>query len=172
MNYFQLFDLNQSFTLDLSLLRHRYQALQRVTHPDRFATSPEHEKALAVQKNALVSDGFYTLSHPLRRAEHLLQLNGVCLSHESQTLQDREFLFKQMELRETLDDIRVNQDGDQSFGIVSSEVFEMSKQFNGDLKSKLEMCDWLGAADVVRKLKFLEKVTIEIERLEDELDDL
>ena len=172
MNYFELFDLNQSFSLDLSLLRERYQALQRVTHPDRFATSPEYEKAIAIQKNALVSDGFYTLSHPLRRAEYLLQLNGVCLNQESKTLQDREFLFKQMELREALDDIRPNLEGVKSLEVVSSEVADMTKQYSNDLHSELDNSEWLNVADIVRKLKFLEKVTIEIERLEDELDDL
>ncbi|MGY0564180.1 MAG: Fe-S protein assembly co-chaperone HscB, partial [Paraglaciecola chathamensis] len=104
MNYFALFNLTPSFEIDKAGLAATYQQLQKLTHPDKFATASERDKLIALQKNAQVNDGYQVLKTPLSRAEHMLELRGVELQHEQKTMQDGAFLMQQMEWREQLDD--------------------------------------------------------------------
>ena len=93
MNYFELFNIPVFFDVDLSLLPQTYQQLQRLTHPDKFASGSEQEKLLAVQKNSQVNDAYSVLKSPLSRAEYLLSLRGIDLKHEQQTIKDSAFLM-------------------------------------------------------------------------------
>ncbi|MGL5358514.1 MAG: co-chaperone HscB, partial [Shewanella sp.] len=106
MNYFELFNFPPAFDIDTALLAERYRELQRAVHPDKFAHDTEQQKLLAVQRTAQVNDGYHTLKDPIGRAEHLLSLRGIDLSHETTTVKDTAFLMQQMEWREALEDIR------------------------------------------------------------------
>ena len=77
MNYFQLFDIEVSFDVDLNHLSQTYQTLQKTVHPDRFAHASSQDQLLAVQKSAEINDAYQTLKQPLKRAEHILTLRGA-----------------------------------------------------------------------------------------------
>ena len=98
MNYFELFALTRSYVLDTNELRAKYLELQRAVHPDKFANASEQNRLLAVQQSARINDGFGMLKTPINRAEYLLLLAGIELSHEYQTIKDPTFLMEQMEL--------------------------------------------------------------------------
>ena len=48
-NFFQLFDLPESFYLDVDNLSAKYRDMQTEVHPDKFAAAPEQDKMHAVQ---------------------------------------------------------------------------------------------------------------------------
>ncbi|QYJ91521.1 co-chaperone HscB [Shewanella halotolerans] len=172
MNYFELFSLSPSFELDTAVLSERYRELQRAVHPDKFANASEQDKRLAVQHTAQVNDGYNTLKHPISRAEHMLSLKGIDLSHESTTVKDIMFLMQQMEWREALEEIADSDDPDeaiehlhQSFGEYRSDITaQLAQKIGSEEASVLEQ-----AADLVRKLKFMDKLQAELERAEDAL---
>ncbi len=172
MNYFELFNLAESYSVDKTQLNEHYQTLQRLTHPDGFASSSEAEKAIALQKNAMVNDAYHVLKSPLARAEYLLELRGFSINHESQTLQDRSFLMKQMELREMLDDAAQCSDPFAAIESISQEIDDTQRDLFSQLESQLEGEMWESSADSIRKLKFLVKLSAEVELLEERLDDL
>lgn len=174
MNYFELYSLKPAFAVDLTQLALTYQQLQQLTHPDKFATASEQEKLLAVQKNAQVNDAYQVLKSPLSRAEYLLELQGVELQHEQQTMQDTGFLMQQMEWREQLAEVHLGTDplaelealDDELQKEVSTHLQRVEQLLSSAQESELHQ-----AADEVRKLKFLYKLLDEIELLEDKLDD-
>jgi molecular chaperone HscB len=43
MNYFELYNLPEQFAIDLVKLKEHYQTLQKLTHPDRFASASEQQ---------------------------------------------------------------------------------------------------------------------------------
>ena len=174
MNYFELFNIPVSFDVDLSVLPQTYQQLQRLTHPDKFASGSEQQKLVAVQKNAQVNDAYSVLKSPLSRAEYILSLRGIDLQHEQQTIKNTAFLMQQMEWREELADIAQRSD---PLGALSSLEDEINQSIKSDLtklrcflKSTHEMAEQ-NAANIIRQLKFSYKMLSEISLKEDVLND-
>ncbi len=109
--YFTLFGFDASFTLDREELTRRYRELQKAVHPDRYANAGESERLMAVSQAARINDAFQTLRDPISRARYLLQHFGGNWQDE-QTIQDKAFLFEQMELREELEGLQSDRELD------------------------------------------------------------
>lgn len=170
MNYFELFNFSPAFQIDLTVLAERYRELQRTVHPDNFANASEQQKLLAVQRTAQVNDGYQALKDPVRRAEHILFLRGIDISHETTTVKDTAFLMQQMEWREALEDITSVDD----VASLYDEFSDYQKLLTVHLSSMLasdNTHDWSMAADDIRKLKFMIKLHDELVRIEDALYD-
>ncbi|KFZ37127.1 cobalamin 5'-phosphate synthase [Shewanella mangrovi] len=173
MNYFELFNLPATFDVDVAELSTRYRELQKTAHPDRFANASEQQKLLAVSRTAQINDGFQTLKDPIRRAEHLLEMKGVELQNETQTVKDTSFLMQQMEWREALEDISRSGDEDEA-----DKLERSFKQYRADithalqdLLAKDDVAATQSAADHVRKLKFMAKLQDELVRIQDAMYD-
>ncbi len=174
MNYFELFNIPVSFDVDLSVLPQTYQQLQRLTHPDKFASGSEQQKLVAVQKNAQVNDAYSVLKSPLSRAEYLLSLRGIDLQHEQHTIKDSAFLMQQIEWREELAEIAERTDPLSALESLEDEINQTIKSDLTKLRNFLESDQAMAeqnAADVIRQLKFLYKMLSEIELKEDVLSD-
>ena len=179
MNYFELFNIPVSFDVDLSVLPQTYQQLQRLTHPDKFASGSDQQKLVAIQKNAQVNDAYSVLKSPLSRAEYLLSLRGIDLQHEQQTIKDTAFLMQQMEWREELSEIADQADPLCALESLEDEINQTIKSDLTKLRNLLESERSLAeqslaeqkAADIIRQLKFSYKMLSEIELKEDVLSD-
>lgn len=175
MNYFQLFSLADQFTLDINELTERYQTLQKAVHPDRFAHASSQEQMLAVQKSAMINDAYQTLKNPLKRAEHMLILRGTDLPNEQASFRDTHFLMRQMELREMLAEVKYADDINAAVfevnQILDSEFEQIFRSMQEHLKQNSPVEDIL-ASEELRKLKFYQKLHVEVDRLEDLLFDV
>ena len=101
-DYFALFGLSPSMTVDEAQLEVRYHELQQQAHPDRFVGKSEVERRLAMNLSSRVNDAFATLQSPLSRAAYLLSLAGRDVFSESDTMMAPDFLERQLEWREAL----------------------------------------------------------------------
>ena len=174
MNYFQLFQVPAQFDLDLTELGTRYLELQRNFHPDNFAAGSERDRLLAVQQAANINDAYHSLKQPLLRAEHLLALRGVKISHEQRSFTDPLFLMQQMELRELLADISDAADPDALIDEADQQIQQQKKALLRQLQSALDANNPEHdhqAADIIRKLKFFFKLQQELELLEQQTQD-
>ena len=170
MNYFQLFGLEIQFTIDLAKLSTIYQTLQKKVHPDRFAHGSSQEQMLAVKKSTLINDAYQTLKKPLNRAQYLLELRGISMPNEQASFGDVSFLMHQMELREMLDEVKHADDVDAAV-FDASQVFEaefqqLFNQLQSQLAEDTPESNSL-ACDVLRKLKFYQKLHVELDKLEE-----
>ncbi len=172
MNYFQLFNIEATFDIDLQNLSSSYQALQKAVHPDKFAHASEQEQRIAVQKSAHINDAYQTLKHPLKRAEYILVHRGVDMPNEQNTFGDTSFLMRQMELREMLVDVKFASDIDAALfeaqRVLSTEYQQLSLLMQAQLSENSSASND-SACDNLRKLKFYQKLNIEVDRLEDSL---
>ena len=174
MNYFQLFGIESSFDIDLQSLSSSYQTLQKTVHPDKFAHASEQEQRIAVQKSAHINDAYQTLKNPLLRAEYLLVQRGVDMPNEQHTFGDTSFLMRQMELREMLEDVKGASDVDAALFDVQEELSSEYLQLSQLMRSQIienNSASNSAACDNLRKLKFYQKLNIEVDRLEDSLFD-
>ncbi|MFE8147091.1 co-chaperone HscB [Brenneria goodwinii] len=171
MDYFTLFGLPIRYDVDGSLLASRFQELQRQFHPDRFATSPERDRMLALQQAATINNAYQALKHPLKRAEYMLSLHGFDLSNEQHTLRDTAFLMEQLELREELEAIEHRSDAEAALAEFAGRLQAMLVERCGQMRAELDRQAWQHAADTVRKLRFLDKLQQQVEQLEEQLLD-
>jgi len=172
VNYFQLFDIENSFDIDLQNLSSSYQALQKAVHPDKYAHASEQEQRIAVQKSAQINDAYQTLKNPLLRAEYILVERGVDMPNEQSSFSDTSFLMHQMELREMLEEIQFASDIDAALfeaqQVLATEFQQLSKTMQAQISENSEASN-ISACDNLRKLKFYQKLNVEVDRLEDSL---
>lgn len=174
MNYFELFNLPTSFDVDLTVLAETYKSLQRLTHPDKFASGSDQDKLVALQKNSQVNDAYSVLKSPLSRAEYILSLRGIEMQHEQQTIKDGAFLMQQMEWREQLAEIEEQAAPLDELEKLEEIIKQTIKAELVQLKTLLESEQSQAepqAAELIRKLKFLYKMLAEIDLKEDALSD-
>ena len=80
--HFELFDLAESFDIDLEDLNQRYRDLQRLAHPDKFANATDRERRVSVEKAAAINEAYQTLKSPQKRARYMLELQSVSFDDE------------------------------------------------------------------------------------------
>lgn len=174
MNYFEIFGLEETFSVELKQLAERFQAIQKSVHPDRFAHASSQEQLLAVKKSTAVNDAYQTLKNPIKRAGYILSLRGVEIPSEQITFSDNMFLMRQMELREMLAEVKFAEDVDAAIfevnQVLEIEFEQLFKAMQVSLHENSESSN-KAACESLRKLKFYQKLHQELDRLEDLLFD-
>ncbi|MCG8025051.1 MAG: Fe-S protein assembly co-chaperone HscB [Candidatus Thiodiazotropha endolucinida] len=163
-----------SYIVDGNSLSERYRELQRVIHPDRFANATEQERRLSVQSAALINEAFETLKDPIARGSYLLLLHGIEMDTLNESTQDMAFLMQQMELREELEEIRGQADPYQAImdlrgrinKQINSLVAQLAVYFETPTEEQLQ-----AAREILRKMRFLQKLHTEAESVEADLED-
>lgn len=172
-NFFELFGLPVGFGLDKAELSERYRELQRLVHPDRFASGSDQERRISLQQATQVNEAFETLKDPLKRAQYLLQLNGL-EDDGQQTTKDTAFLMGQMELREELAEARHQADPHAALDKLMRQIGDMIKTVVTQMTLQFESAtpeQLAAASESVRKMQFLNKLHAEAEALEAELEE-
>lgn len=167
-NYFELFDLPSSFNIDTQLLARNYRELQKNVHPDKFASGSDQEKRLSVQLAAHINEANQTLKSPQRRARYMLEQNGVDFDDEKDTSLDPEFLMEQIELRESLETAKDQQQLDAVMNSLVTRRDEIMNNLTAML-TETDQAQLQAAKKEVQKLQFLAKLQSEAEALEEKL---
>ncbi len=99
---------------------------------------------------------------------------SVEMPNEQHSFQDTSFLMRLMELREMLEDVRHSGDVDAALlevqSVLSTEYLQLSQVMRTQI-SENNAASNSAACDNLRKLKFYQKLNIEVDRLEDSLFD-
>jgi len=169
LNYFQLFSLPATFCIDKSILSATYRELQKQYHPDKFVMLSDSERLTAMQKSTEINDAYQTLKDSCQRAQYLLLLAGLDIALEQRTLQDSTFLMQQMQWREQIESF--TEDDEDEIDAFSDNIQAQVKTLETQIEQQLQAETLEAAADSVRKLKFMLKLQIEIEQLEEKLFD-
>jgi len=167
-DYFALLGLPQVFDLDSAQLESNYRKLQVLWHPDRFVSESDNKRRQAVQQTSLINDAFTTLKSPLNRLQHLLELNGIDTAVLKQEELDGNFLFQQMEWRETLQKCGV-ENNEPGLQALDTEVRSTLSQEQKACVDSLGSGDYSKAKMLFHRLQFLYKLTQDIRALEDRL---
>lgn len=169
MNYFELFSLPAVFSVDQVRLAQTYRDLQKQFHPDKFVMHDDRTRLQAMQKSTEINDAFQTLKDTCLRAQYLLKLSGLDIQLEQRTLQDTPFLMQQMQWREQLSEFTENDQDD--IDNLNAEIAGLVSQLESDIEIALQNEQLEVAANHIRQLKFMLKLQVELELLEDKLFD-
>lgn len=167
-NPFALFELPVEFKLDSARLSQRYLALQKQYHPDNFASQSAQQQLQAVQKAAEINDAYQVLKSPLHRAEAILQLRLNQAQNIEETVYDEEFLMQQLVLREDLEAAACGANADEMTALRSKSEGLQQQQLRA-IEQAISVEDWKGLKLAINRLKFIEKLLLEVEKIEDRL---
>ena len=164
---FEIMGLPRQFALERADLDARWKALQKQTHPDRFAGEGGVAQRVAMQWSVRINEAYQRLKHPLQRAAYLCELLGAPVRAEDNTAMPAAFLMQQMEWREALDD---------AGGLEDIEVLE--REVTQAKRSMLQKCEQLlvssegaqQAVQTVRALMFVERFARDIDRRREQLE--
>jgi molecular chaperone HscB len=159
-NHFDLFGLSPIYSIEGEALERSYREIQSKVHPDRFAHAGDAERRASLQWTTRVNEAYRTLKDPVQRARHLLELHGVDVAFETNTAMPPEFLMQQMELRESLEAAKTPASLDEMRKRLRQNKSELQKQIAEALDTRK---DYAGAAGLVRKLQFLDRLDEEID---------
>jgi molecular chaperone HscB len=162
-DHYALFELRRSFRLDISLLDQRYREIQSQVHPDKFAQAGDAERRRSLQWATRANEAYQTLKNPLSRAQYLLLLAGQDVGAENNTAMPEDFLMEQMEWREAVAEARLGREQDE----LEHLHLRLKQQMTGRYEQLAVLLDdrhdYPSAADLVRRLMFLEKLLFEID---------
>jgi molecular chaperone HscB len=169
-SHFELFGLAPGFALEREALERSYREIQSQVHPDRFAHAGDAERRASLQWTTRVNEAYRTLKDPVQRARHILELHGVDVAFETNTQMPTDFLMQQLELREELERALAGKDALSLDGLratLSGSKAALETQIAEAIDGKH---DFEGAAGLVRKLMFLDRLDAEIDAAYEEIE--
>jgi len=114
-----------------------------------------------MQWTTRVNEAYRTLKSPVQRARYLLEMNGVDVRFETNTQMPADFLVKQLEWREALEEAKAPDALDRLQAQVRAEKAQLEKRIAQLVDGQK---DYVAAAGEVRKLMFLDKLDAEIDQ--------
>lgn len=171
LNYFEIFSQPVTTEPDVNLLKEKNRELQQQVHPDKFANSSDAEKRLAMQKTSLINEAFETLKKPVSRLQYMLVLKGVDMNGETDTSMDGAFLMEQMELRESIAEVRNQSD---PLDVLDKMLLELKSKANNlivEFAGFYQREDLEKSRETVRKLQFINKAEKEVKEIVEQLED-
>ena len=169
MNYFELFKLPQTFSLDVATLESNYRKIQSESHPDRFVSASSAEKLASMQTATMANEAYQTLKSPGLRAAYLLSLQGVTAIDDKNNQMPADFLMQQMEWREAIEDAE-NAGDVSTLENLLDEIGDAGKSLQINLESQFQHNHLSEATDSTRKLIFMDKVRADIVKSIEKLD--
>ena len=166
-NYFELFDLPETYDLDVDRLTAQYHMLQLNYHPDKHSSASEKEKMSAQVSSSYINDAYETLNSPLKRAAYVLAIKGKDTEIVDQSDLSMEVLVEQMELRESLGDLPKDETALQALEELKSNVQRKVNVKQVKFAKEIESDELSAAKKTFHELQFFSKLLAEIEEGEE-----
>ena len=165
MNYFELFEMPISLTIDKKYTQDKYFELQKKYHPDFFSNENEAEQDAVLEKSSLINKAYDTFQNENETMKYVLQLKNLLEDEEKYQLPP-EFLAEMMELNESLMDVE-----DSSLEEAQTKISQLEKHLYDKVQNIIEYYSedtttgeqLLQVKDYNYKKKYLNRI---LERLE------
>ncbi len=139
-NFFDLFSLPTDFSIDLDTLEKKYFEFQKKFHPDKYG-----DKSDEIEQSIAINEAYEVLSNPLKRAAHILRLNGLDVENDVVAPKvDQATLLEVFEMRES---------GDLSAKDLSQKIKSLLEEVSKNLGNK----NFASAAQILIRAKYFEK---------------
>jgi molecular chaperone HscB len=158
MNYFELFEIPVSLSIDKATITKKYVELQKKFHPDFFTQEDAASQEEALEKSSAINKAMNVFKTPDATLKYVLELKGMVEEEEKYPLPPN-FLMEVMELNENLSD-------DSAIAIeafekeIYSEVSGIIENYNDTAVTKEEL---LKLKEYYYKKKYLQRI---LDRLE------
>ena len=165
MNYFELFEMPISLTVDKKYTQDKYFELQKKYHPDFFSNENEEEQDAVLEKSSMINKAYKLFQNENETMKYVLQLKNLLEDEEKYQLPP-EFLAEMIELNESLMDV-----DDSSLEETQTKISQLEKHLYDKVQNIFEYYSednttgeqLLQVKDYYYKKKYLNRI---LERLE------
>ncbi|KAJ6610908.1 hypothetical protein B0H10DRAFT_2058535 [Mycena sp. CBHHK59/15] len=141
------------FVVDPVLLKRRFREAQAICHPDSWASKGQNKQDIAQNLSSRVNEAYHSLADPLRRAEYILEQNGMPISEVDQ-LDDLEFIAEIMQAREDIDEA---EDIPELSRVVDDNTAKIEATIE-ELERVVGKQEWESVKEAAVRLKYLEGI--------------
>jgi molecular chaperone HscB len=171
MNHFEIFGLAPSVDLDVKALEQQHRALSLTHHPDRVTQADARTRRLALEKTTALNDALKVLKDPVRRAFHVLALQGVDLEREDvagRAPMPMAFLEEVLERREALEAAMHTRDVAKARAMADQVAAELARAL-AQAQAALRAGDVATATHQLGRVRYFTRFVEEVEAFEEEV---
>jgi len=128
MNYFDFYELPESFDLNDADIKKKFYQLSKKYHPDFHANENEEKQQEILELSTLNNKAYQTLGDPAKRLEYILRLHNL-VSEGAKPQLPSDFLMEMMDINERIMEV----DSAEELGSITAEVLA----FEGDMNEEL-----------------------------------
>ena len=137
-------------------LERRFYALSRKLHPDLYSRKPAEEQLYATDASAMLNDAYRVLRDPVRRAEYLLEQNGLIMAEQQSKDVPPELLDEVFELNMALEELRSgDQDAVGPLRQAQEKFTAMQQEIDRDLEQQFAIYDAAPGKDALGPIRAL-----------------
>ena len=136
MNYFEIYDIPESFLLDEKALKNTYYKRSREFHPDFHANETPEKQQEMLQRSTQNTNAYRTLSDPDLRMQYILKQHGLLEEGKNNELPS-DFLMDMMDLNEELMELEFDFDADR-FHALGERSSGLMAQLDNDILPTLQ----------------------------------
>ena len=138
INYFDFYQIPESFNPDAALLKKKFYALSKEYHPDFYANEDDAKQQEILELSTINNKAYQALADPNKRLEYILKLHGLANEGAKPQL-PADFLMEMMDINERLMEI----DNKEELGHVTAEVLAIEGDINTELDALTKDYDGL-----------------------------
>jgi molecular chaperone HscB len=128
MNYFDFYDIPESFHPDQAALKKTFYRLSKQYHPDFYANEDNAKQQEILELSTLNNKAFQALSNPNKLLEYILRLHDL-VSEGAKPQLPSDFLMEMMDINERLMEVEDR----QQLGHITGEVLAIEGDINEEL---------------------------------------
>jgi molecular chaperone HscB len=153
MNYFEFYELPESFSVDEKALKNKFYQLSKKYHPDFYANEGEAKQQEILELSTLNNKAYQVLSNPATRTEYILQLHGLLADGDKHKLAP-DFLMEMMEINEALMEI----EDENSLNTIKSQIWGLETGLSEELANNTVLYETGNEADKENALKNIKDI--------------
>src|ERR1044071_8039043 len=128
INYFDFYQIPESFNPDPALLKKKFYALSKEYHPDFYANEDDAKQQEILELSTINNKAYQALSDPNKRLEYILQLHDL-VNEGAKPQLPADFLMEMMDINERLMEVN-SKDG---LATITAEVLAIEGDINEEL---------------------------------------
>jgi len=153
MNYFEFYEMPESFAVDAAALKKKFYELSKRYHPDFYANESEARQQEILELSTLNNKAFQVLGDAAKRMEYVLKLHNLLQEGEKYELSPA-FLMEMMDINEALMDV---DDADQ-LAAITAQINDFENDLNSELATHIANYQSDTAAVKEKELKAIKDI--------------